>query len=100
MLVLLFSHQVVSNSFVTPWTVAGMPSSAPWDFPGKNTGVELSFPSPDDIRNPGTELASPALQADYLLQNPQGSPLSRILLVQKKKKKEEEERKTFNKYML
>ena len=76
-----------------------LPSSAPWDFPGKNTGVELSFPSPDDLPNPGTELASPALQADSLLQNHQGSPLSRILFVQKKKK-EEEERKTFNKYML
>ena len=65
-----------------------LPGSSPWDFPGKNTGVELSFPSPEDLPNPGIELASPALQADSLLQNHQGNPLSRILLVQKNKKEE------------
>ena len=31
---LLFSHLVTSDSFVTPWT--GAP---PWDFPGRNSGV-------------------------------------------------------------
>jgi len=25
----------------------------PWDFPGKNTGGELPFPSPGDLPNPG-----------------------------------------------
>ena len=32
------SHSVLSNSFVTPWTVALQPLCA-WDSPGKNTGV-------------------------------------------------------------
>ena len=30
--------------FVTPWTVAYQ-APCPWDFPGKNTGVGLPFPS-------------------------------------------------------
>ena len=36
----------------------------PWDFPGKNTGVGVSFPAPEDLPDPGikpTFLASPAL---------------------------------------
>ena len=32
----------------------------PWDFPGKNTS-ELSFPSPGDLPNLGTEPGSPVL---------------------------------------
>ena len=34
----LFSHEVMSNSFVTSWTPACQ-ALCPWDFPGKNTGV-------------------------------------------------------------
>ena len=36
----------------------------PWDYPGKNTGVGLPFPSPGDLPDPGiepTSLRSPAL---------------------------------------
>jgi len=29
----------------------------PWGFPGKNTGVCLPFPSPEDLPNPGIEPA-------------------------------------------
>ena len=32
---------------------------------------ELSFPSPGDIPHPGIEPGSPALQADFLLYEPQ-----------------------------
>ena len=35
---MLFSCQITSNSFATPWTVAHQ-FLCPWDFPGKNTGV-------------------------------------------------------------
>ena len=42
---LLFSHQVVSNSSVTMWTIAhhGLIPRLPWDFPGKNTCMGLHF---------------------------------------------------------
>ena len=43
---------------MTPWTVA---HQAPWDFPGKDTGVGLPFPSPGDLPNPGIETGSPVL---------------------------------------
>ena len=39
---MLFNHQVVSNSFVTSWTVAhGL--LCPWNSPGKNTRVGCHF---------------------------------------------------------
>jgi len=41
-MLLLFGCQVMSNSFVTPRTVAPRLIS-PWDFPGKNTGVGFHF---------------------------------------------------------
>ena len=40
--ILLFSISVMSDSFVTPWTVAHQ-APCPWDFPGKNTGVGCHF---------------------------------------------------------
>ena len=33
----------------------------PWDFPGKNIGVGLSFPSPGDLPNPEIKPTSPVL---------------------------------------
>ena len=36
------SHSIMSDSFVTPWTVACQ-ALLPWDFPGKNTGVGSYF---------------------------------------------------------
>ena len=33
----------------------------PWNFPGKNNGVGLPFPSPGDLPDPGIKPASPAL---------------------------------------
>ena len=38
---------------------------SPWNSPGQNTGV-LSLKSTGDLPDPGTELGSPALQADSL----------------------------------
>ena len=38
----------------------------PWDFPAKNTGVGLPFPSPVVLPDPGIEPGSPAFQADSL----------------------------------
>ena len=74
---LLYSGKVVSDSFVTSWTVA---RQAPlWDFPGKNTGVGLSFPSPADLPHPGIKPTSPALKADTSPLSHLGSPYLRFL---------------------
>ena len=39
LLLALFTHSVVSDSFATPWTVG----LCPWDFPGKSTGVGCQY---------------------------------------------------------
>ena len=41
----------------------------------------LPFPSPAVLLNPGIEPGSPALQADALLSEPQGSPYTHICLL-------------------
>ena len=44
------------------------------DFPGKNTGLGLLFPSLSDLPDPGVKLVSPAWQADSLPLSHLGSP--------------------------
>ena len=72
---LLFSHLIVSDSFVSPWTVA---CQAPpfMEFSRQEYWSGLPFPSPGNLPNPGTEPTSPALQVDSLLLSHQGSPVS------------------------
>ena len=41
----------------------------------------LPFPSPGDLPNPGIELKSPALWADYLPTELQGKPMEPLLLL-------------------
>ena len=59
--------------FATPWTVAyqAPPSMG---FSRHEYWSGLPFPSPGDLCNPGIKLRSPALQADALPSEPQGSP--------------------------
>ena len=38
----------------------------PWDFPGKNTGVGVSFLPPGELPNPEIQLASPALAGRFV----------------------------------
>ena len=60
-MLLLLSHSGVSDSFVTPWTVA---LQAPlWDSPGKNTGVDCHVLFHGDLPDPGIELMSPTSPA-------------------------------------
>ena len=66
---LLFGHQVMSNSFVTPWTVARQAPLA-----GKNTGVGLPFPSPRDFPDPEIEFMSPALISRFFTTEPPRKP--------------------------
>ena len=64
MLSLLFSCQVMSNSFATPWTAAHqVPLSM--RFPRQQYKSGLPFPSPGHLLNAGIEPKSkPVLQAD------------------------------------
>ena len=45
-----------------------------WNFPGKNTGSGLPFPSPGDLPYPEIEPRSPTLQADALPSELPGKP--------------------------
>ena len=70
---LLFSHSVESNSFACPWTVA---HQAPLSrgFSQQEYWSGLPCLPPGDLPDPGIELMSPALQADSLPLDHQGSP--------------------------
>ena len=61
---LLFSSSVVSNSFVTLWTVS---CRAPLSmgFPRQEYWSRLPIPSPGVLPDPGIEPVSPALQMDF-----------------------------------
>ena len=61
----------------------------PWNSPGNNTVSGLSFPSPGDLSNPGTEPRSPALQAGSLPSEPPGKP-------KKQQKQNETKQETMN----
>ena len=62
---LLFSRQVVSDSFAILWTVT---RQAPLSmaFPRQGHWSGLPLPSPGDLPDPGIKPASPALEADSL----------------------------------
>ena len=71
-MILLLSHQVVSNSFAIPWTVAHQ-APLSMGFPMKEYWSELPFLSLGGLPDPGIKPASSALQADSLLLSHQGS---------------------------
>ena len=73
LLLLLFSYQVVSNSFATPWTVACQ-GSLFMGFPREENWSGLPFPSLGDLPDPGVEPTSPALAGGFLSEPP-GKPL-------------------------
>ena len=72
-LLLLLSYSVVSHSFVTPWNVA---CQAPHSmgFLRKEYWSGLSFPSPENLPNPGIEPMSTAWQVNSLPLSHLGSP--------------------------
>ena len=64
--------------FATPWTAAHQ-APLSMGFSRQEHWSELSFPSPGDLPDPGTELlspASPALAGGFLTTEPPGKPLS------------------------
>ena len=69
---LLFSHWVVSDSFLIPWTVASQ-ALLSMRFPRQECWSGLPFPSLVDCPDLGSEPTSPASQVDSLLLSHQGS---------------------------
>ena len=69
---LLFSCQVISESFATPWTVA---HQAPllMGFPGQECWSGLPFLSPGNLLHPGIEATS-ALAGGFFTTEPPGQP--------------------------
>ena len=61
---LLFSLEVVSNSFPTPWTVACQ-ASLFMEFSREEYWSGLPFPSSWGFPDPGIKPTSPALQEDF-----------------------------------
>ena len=62
--------------FATPWTLAPQ-APLSMGFSRQEYWSRSPCPSPGDLPDPGMELGSPALQADSLPSEPQGSPASR-----------------------
>ena len=60
--------------FATPWTVARQAPQS-MGFSRQEYWNGLPFPSPEHLPDPGMEPHSPALQADSLLFELQGSPI-------------------------
>ena len=63
----------MSNSFVTPWTVARQ-APLSMGFPRQEYWSELPFPTPKDLPNPEIEPVSPALAGSFLTTGPPGQP--------------------------
>ena len=64
-----FSHSVVSDSFVTPWSVAHQtPLSVA--FPRQEYWSGLPFPSLGVLRDPGIEPPSPAWAGGFFTTEP------------------------------
>ena len=68
----MFSDEVVSNSFATPWTVA-LQAPLPMGFPRQEYWIELPFTSPGDLPDLETEPISPAWASGFFTTEPPGS---------------------------
>ena len=81
-MLLLVSCQTMSNSFVTPWTVA---QQAPLSmgFFRQEFWNGLAFPSPGDLPNPGIE---PAMAGRFFTTETPGKPSYVFTLIYIRKK--------------
>ena len=73
----LVSYSVVSDSFVTLWTIAHQ-APLSMKFPRREYWSALPFPSPGDLPDPGIKPMLLHWQSDSLLLRHQGSPKSRM----------------------
>ena len=71
---LLFSCEVVSNSFATPLNVARQ-TLLSMGFPRQEYWSGLPFPSPGDLPDPGIESTSHALAGGFFTTEPPGNPI-------------------------
>ena len=71
--VLLFSCQVVSDSFVTPWTEAHQ-ASLSMGFPRQEYWSGWPFPSPGDLPDQGIKPTCPALAGGFFMAESPGKP--------------------------
>ena len=69
--VCVLSRSAVSDSFLTPWTVACQ-ALLSMGFPRQENRSRLSFPSSGDLPDPGTKLASFALVGKFFTTEPPG----------------------------
>ena len=79
----MFSCSVVSDSFVTPWTIVHK-ALLSMGFPRQEYWSRLPFPSSGDLSYPGTKPMPPYLlhwQVDSLLLSQQRSPFSQEALI-------------------
>ena len=83
LVVQLLSHVGLSE---TPLTIA---HQAPLSvgFPRQQYRSRLSFPSPEDLPDPGIKADSPVLQAKFFTTEPPAKPSSLLRVIQKKKEK-------------
>ena len=72
-LVCVLSCSVLSDSFVTPWTVARQ-APLSMGFPREEYWSRLPFPPPGDLPNPGIHLASPVLAGGFFITESPGKP--------------------------
>ena len=70
---LLFSHSVMSNSFVTPWTAAHQ-SPLYVEFSKQEYWSGLPFPPAGDLPDPGIKPVSPVLAGRFFTAEPPGKP--------------------------
>ena len=63
----------MSDSFVTPWTVAHQ-ASLSMRFPRQEFWSGLPFPSPGDLPDLGIKPASPELAGGFFTTEPPGKP--------------------------
>ena len=86
---LLFNSKVMSNPFVTWWTVARQAPPA-MGFIRQEYWSGLPFPSAGDLPDPGIEPTSPALAGESFTTEPPGTPTLTMLQLKKKKLKGKE----------
>ena len=71
------AHSILSNS-LRPHGLYLARLRCLWDFPSKNIGSQLPFPTPGDLSDPGTKptsSVSPALAGGFFTPAPPGNPL-------------------------
>ena len=70
----------MSNSFATPQTLTRQ-APLSMELSRQEYWSGLPFPPPGDLPNPGIKPGSPALQADPLLPEPPGKPVTALYLL-------------------